>query len=282
MIGEDIKAKGEEHVFVSVIIPTYNRADRVIGSVQSALDAFSGLVSHEIILVDDASTDSTLAVLNSAYAREIEAGYVRIVTNAVNLGVTGSRNEGYVIARGEWALFLDSDDQLLRDAADEVVRTLVFNREKPIVFFRCIDERNRFVGRRFDRDVTLELKTYLKHMSYGEALVVVNKRLVGKPPFIKELRGHEGLGLSRIIKEHGPALLSRVIARRYNRDGGDRLSVSGGFAERMPLIARGHVRMIREFYRDMDPQRTVAYFLKASVYWAAWSAYRILHLGDRK
>lgn len=269
-------------MFVSVIIPTYNRADRVLGSVQSALDAFSCLVSHEIIVVDDASTDGTQTVIDAAYKRAIEAGYVRIVINAVNRGVTGSRNEGYVLARGEWTLFLDSDDQLLSDAADAVVRTLTLNRDKPIVFFRCIDEHHRFVGTRFDRDVTLDLKTYLEHMSYGEALVVVNKRLVGKPPFLEELRGYEGLGLSRIIKEHGPALLSPVIARRYNRDGDDRLSVSGGFAKRMPLIARGHARMIRWFYRDMSVKRVVAYFLKASAYWAAWSVYRVLRLRDGK
>lgn len=277
MIENAVKARGKSDMFISVIIPTYNRAEQVVRSVQSALTAFSGCVAHEIIVVDDASTDNTQIALQAAYTPRIESRDVKIVVNAANLGVTGSRNKGYGLARGEWAVFLDSDDEFIGASADAAVRALVLNRHRPIVFFRCEDERNRFVGTPFDRDVELDLKTYLEHTSHGEVLVVLNKRLVASPPFMENLRGYEGLSLCRIIREHGPALLSGLTARRYNRSGSDRLSAFHGFLRRMPLLARGHLILVREFKGDMSIKRIIGCLLKAAVYWTAGSVYRVFH-----
>ncbi len=91
----------------SIIVPAYNRADCLRNAVQSVLAQTDG--DWELIIVDDASTDETLKV-----AKECAAGDERIQVLALskNHGAAGARNKGIVLSRGEFVVFLDSDDRL--------------------------------------------------------------------------------------------------------------------------------------------------------------------------
>ena len=87
---------------VSVIIPTYNRADKICESVESVLN--QTLTDLELIVVDDGSSDATGQILEDAYGDR-----VRYIAQ-VNQGVSAARNKGIQEAKGEWIAFLDSDD----------------------------------------------------------------------------------------------------------------------------------------------------------------------------
>lgn len=87
----------------SVVLPTYNRADVVMEAVDSVLaQSYSDL---ELIVVDDHSSDATLALL----ARHADPR-LRVVSNTGNQGGAAARNHGTALARGEWVCFIDSDD----------------------------------------------------------------------------------------------------------------------------------------------------------------------------
>ena len=91
-------ANGDE--LVSVIIPTYNRAEQVCEAVQSVLNQ---TWSHcEVVVVDDGSDDGTRDAL-LAFGDRIR--YVK--TN--NRGVAAARNRGICESRGSLVAFLDSD-----------------------------------------------------------------------------------------------------------------------------------------------------------------------------
>jgi len=263
-------------VSLSVVIATYNRAALVPCSIRSVLNALDGASGHEVVVIDDASTDETVEQLRKRFAGEIASGWVRIIRNAINRGVTGSKNEGYLAAKNDWVMFLDSDDTFLPGVGDDVVSVLNANSDKPLAFFRCIDQEGKFVGTRFEKDVVLDLDTYLEHTSYGEALTAVNKRIVQQVPYVEFLRGHEGLGCCRIIARHGPAVLSSIVARRYDCRGVDRLSVSAGLFRRMPLLARGHLMLVREFGRRMRWRKALGYVLKAAAYSLIGGFYRLV------
>jgi glycosyltransferase involved in cell wall biosynthesis len=86
---------------VSVIIPTYNRAETVRRSIESALE--QSYRPLEVIVVDDGSTDATREVLE-AYDDRIRPIY------QANGGPSVARNTGAAEALGEFIAFLDSDD----------------------------------------------------------------------------------------------------------------------------------------------------------------------------
>lgn len=101
-----LKQKSDEHQsgLVSVIIPTYNRADCICAGIDSVLA--QTYKDYEVIVVDDGSTDNTKQVLQPYIDRNrIEYIYQK------NAGCAAARNSGIRISRGEWIAFLDSDDR---------------------------------------------------------------------------------------------------------------------------------------------------------------------------
>lgn len=88
---------------ISVIIPTYNRAQKIEKSIQSVLkQTYSNL---EIIIVDDGSTDNTECVV-----KEIQDERIVYIKQPVNQGVSAARNAGVMSATADIIAFHDSDD----------------------------------------------------------------------------------------------------------------------------------------------------------------------------
>ncbi|HMY38590.1 MAG TPA: glycosyltransferase family A protein [Marinagarivorans sp.] len=86
---------------VSVIIPAYNSARTIERALRSVVE--QTLQPHEIILVDDGSSDDTVALVRRTFPSVI------IIAQA-NAGASAARNRGVAEATGELIAFLDSDD----------------------------------------------------------------------------------------------------------------------------------------------------------------------------
>lgn len=246
----------------------------VCAAIESAL-AVVAIVGGEVIVVDDASTDGTSDLIKERFRGEMEGQTLSLIAMTENVGVTGAKNAGFTATHGDWVVFLDSDDLLLANAATAMAHTLTSHDATALVFFRCIDEKGSFIGLQFAAERELSLQTYLRWTSYGEALVAINKRIVTEAPYDMDLRGYEGIGCARIIRDHGPALLSTVIARCYDRSRTDRLSSLEGFLGRARLIGRGHLRLVSEFWRDCTAQRLVMLVIKAGLYMGAGVVFRM-------
>jgi glycosyltransferase involved in cell wall biosynthesis len=91
---------------VSVIIPTYNRADMLTRAVESVLT--QTYTDFELIVVDDGSTDDTVGRLDGFKDR------ISIIRQK-RKGVSAARNAGIAASKGDLLAFLDSDDQWLPD-----------------------------------------------------------------------------------------------------------------------------------------------------------------------
>jgi glycosyltransferase involved in cell wall biosynthesis len=103
---------------VSVVIPCYNQARFLGEAMESVLS--QGYTDFEIIVVDDGSKDGTQEVA-AGYAKE--SSRVRLVSQE-NRGLAAARNRGLAEARGEYVVFLDSDDRLVGGALEVGVREL--------------------------------------------------------------------------------------------------------------------------------------------------------------
>ena len=92
-------------VAVSIIIPTFNRAEKTARAVASVLS--QDFADYEIIVVDDGSTDGTEKTL-----RRFGNG-IQYIAHQTNRGVSAARNTGISASQAPLIAFLDSDDYWL-------------------------------------------------------------------------------------------------------------------------------------------------------------------------
>ncbi|MCX5873490.1 MAG: glycosyltransferase, partial [Deltaproteobacteria bacterium] len=86
--------------FVSVIIPTYNRLELLMATIESVRN--QTFRDFEIIVVNDGSSDGT--------AEWLQEQSDLIHVDQTNSGIAASRNKGISVSNGEWLAFLDHDD----------------------------------------------------------------------------------------------------------------------------------------------------------------------------
>ena len=142
---------------VSVIIPTFDRADFVKEAVDSVLaQSFS---DFELLVVDDGSTDHTVRTIEP-YGNALR--YVEIPHG----GVSAARNVGARMTSGEWIAFLDSDDLWLPRKLERQLDALERAPEFPLCYTdeiwirkgRRVNQKNRhrkYSGRIFERCLPL-------------------------------------------------------------------------------------------------------------------------------
>jgi len=94
-----------EQPLFSIIMPVYNRKDEVVGSLKSIL--LQRFRNFEILVVDDASTDGTVDVVEQLSQKDSRIRLIRLETNG---GPGPARNAGTRAARGTYIRFCDSDD----------------------------------------------------------------------------------------------------------------------------------------------------------------------------
>lgn len=95
-----------EKIPVSVVIPCFRCSSTIGRAIQSIVKQTQKPL--EVILVDDASGDDTLPVLQQLALEH--PGWVKVIALSVNCGVSGARNAGWNLASQPYIAFLDADD----------------------------------------------------------------------------------------------------------------------------------------------------------------------------
>ena len=111
--------EGTAGATVSVVIPCHNYAQYVRQAVGSALGQQG--VEVEVIVVDDASSDDSLAVVRALAEQDPR---VRVIANEQNLGPVGTFNRGLAAATGEFLVRLDADDLLTPGSSARAVAVM--------------------------------------------------------------------------------------------------------------------------------------------------------------
>jgi glycosyltransferase involved in cell wall biosynthesis len=119
---------------VSIVLPTFNRADTIMRAIRSA--QAQTFQDWELIVVDDGSTDDTASVITGADPR-------LVVIIQENQGVTEARNTGIRAARGDYFAFLDSDDEFLPHHLALCVAFLEANRDEYFVATEVLEDFGR-------------------------------------------------------------------------------------------------------------------------------------------
>lgn len=135
---------------VSVMIPTYNRAQVLPRALQSALS--QSYDDFEVVVVDDGSIDDTRQVLAA-----IDDPRIRLAGFERNRGIGAARHEGVALARGRLIAFLDSDDCWKPGKLAKVVAAFDRHPELDLVFsdYENIDHVRSTSERGFDEAAEL-------------------------------------------------------------------------------------------------------------------------------
>ena len=104
-----------EFPLVSIIVPMYNTAGCIARCVKSI--CAQTYKSIEILLLNDGSTDDTLAICRALAASDHRIALV----DKTNTGAADTRNQGIALAHGKYIQFVDSDDWLAPDFTEKLV-----------------------------------------------------------------------------------------------------------------------------------------------------------------
>lgn len=102
-----------EKSLVSIIVPVYNTAEYVEECIQSILS--QSYENIELILVNDGSTDDSGDICKQ-YENLSNVKYIE----QEKTGVQASREKGVKASKGEWIMFVDSDDYILKNCVDDL------------------------------------------------------------------------------------------------------------------------------------------------------------------
>ena len=201
---------------VSVIIPTYNRANTVARTINCVL---SQTYDHfEIIVVDDGSTDNTVSIL-----KQFSDNRIKIVFHDVNKGVTAAKNTGLDNIKGEWFTILDSDDEIVPEALETLMKIpLEFDTSVDAVTCNCIDtSTNSFGGSGMDTDQYVDFKTMMNVK--GEFWGVIKTTLLLNDRFNPLLAGFEATLWYKIDEKAKRYYIHKAL-RIFHTEGDDRVS----------------------------------------------------------
>jgi len=107
--------------FVSVVVCTHNRAELLAEALASLVAQTLDPTTYEVIVVDNASTDGTRAVVEGCSSRLPQVRYCL----EERLGLSHARNRGWLEARGDYVGYLDDDAKAPPEWLDVALQTIV-------------------------------------------------------------------------------------------------------------------------------------------------------------
>ncbi|MDX1975780.1 MAG: glycosyltransferase family 2 protein [Rickettsiales bacterium] len=215
---------------VSVIIPTYNRANILSRALESVLN--QTFTDYELIIVDDGSTDHTRNTL-SHYEAEAR---ITIIYHPKNRGAAAARNTGINSAKGTYIAFLDSDDEWLPTKLAKQVAALEVAPNTPLSFTGVSLQRAKSTTRTPKKTHATWLQSMLCGQSFCPGSTLLIRRSVFQEIGMQDesLRRLEDIDwLIRYFSVYDSiALIPEPLARIY---------VSGAAQQKVILAAIDHI-----------------------------------------
>ena len=196
---------------ISVVVPTRNRSARLLRAIADARR--QSLQALEIVVVDDASSDGTAAVL----AGLAGPGF-QVIRNRRQLGSAQSRNLGAAAARGEFLAFLDDDDRWHQDKL--AVQAAALSQAPPSVALVCcaydiVSELTGRLVRTWQPPAgPMDLAYFLRTTGFMTAVPLIRRACVqAVGGFDPDLTGGQDLDLwIRLAEHYKVASVPQVLA----------------------------------------------------------------------
>ncbi|MFA4662862.1 glycosyltransferase family 2 protein [Pyrococcus kukulkanii] len=199
---------------VSVIIPTYNRAQMLVRAIRSVLN--QTFEDFELIIVDDASTDDTPKVVEG-----IRDGRVRYIRLEKNSGGPVARNTGIKKARGKYIALLDDDDEWLPHRLElQVEKMEEVDRNVGVIyggFYYVSQDTGKIIGRRLPKYRGNVYEHLLRENFIGSPTLLIKRECFKRAGlFDPKLKSSQDWDMwLRISEYYEFDYVSEIVARYY-------------------------------------------------------------------
>ncbi|MDM1706961.1 glycosyltransferase family 2 protein [Thiopseudomonas alkaliphila] len=202
---------------ISVIIPVYNYADKIERAIQSVLTQLTS--KHELIVINDGSTDNTEAVLDNLL---VTTGNRFQVLHKKNKGLAATRNRGIKAAASNWFVFLDADDEIVSGALKEIELHLEENPESRMIIGGYISvwpnnaKQKESLPKTLPVTALARVKGYLidKTISLANGATVMHRDLFIKGMYPEHFRNAEDLPVfAQALANYHCTVLKRPLAK---------------------------------------------------------------------
>lgn len=210
-------APASKDSLISIIIPTYNYARYLPGTLESIYRQTEK--GYEVVVVDDGSTDDSGLVVESY--RDRLPRLIHVVQR--NQGPAAARNHGIRLSQGRYLLFLDSDDQLALDAIAHFCSTLRRRGEPDFVFGRHRRTRSDatakvFAHKPLSRNREDNFRRYLlgdlRSIEIGAG--IIKREVFSRLMFPEPIRNREDVVLlAQMLARHDGLAVPEIVATKH-------------------------------------------------------------------
>ena len=175
----------------SVVVPIYNVEDYIVDCVNSVLS--QTYTNFELILVNDASPDQSLSIIDSLAENNSQ---IKVIDKKVNEGVSLARSSGLRAASGDMILYLDGDDTLVSTAL-QILAEKYEKYQSDIILFPKVKEKKskKYVDPYFSEEILFcednREKLYEGFLKYGFFVIgfsAINRELALKYDLAREIQ----------------------------------------------------------------------------------------------
>jgi glycosyltransferase involved in cell wall biosynthesis len=252
---------------VSLVIPTYNRADRVLMAIKSVFH--QSFKDFELIIIDDASSDNTNEVVTNLHDPRIV--YIR---HERNKGAPVARNKGIKNAKGKYIALLDDDDEWLPEKLESQVELFERSPENVGLVYtwaKVVDEKGSLLREWRSNTRGSVLKEILKECFVPSPSVMVKRECFEKVGLFDERfpSCQDWEMWTRIATEYEFDVVEEFLVRYYKYQGpsvgGSKQAIYGYYM---------YFNKYQNLYIDMGMEKELSHYL-------GWLGYEIATKGDK-
>ena len=197
------KQRGQYKVneLISIIIPIYNTENYLAECLESIIN--QTYYNLEVLLIDDGSTDNSGRICDDYAQKDTR---IKVI-HKENGGVSSARNIGLDLARGEYLVFIDSDDFVDEDYIKKMYDGLKIN-DADVLFCKhaqYINGEIKHVQENFPSNLTVDFKDknfvefILRSISAKNHIFIGSTRILYKKSSIRNIRFHCGIKISEDV-----------------------------------------------------------------------------------
>ena len=251
---------------VSVVIPTYNRADLILRAIASVCS--QSYQNFEIIVVDDNSQDNTAEVVRELAERDSRISYY---PHSNNLGGSAARNTGIKKTTGKYIAFLDSDDVWLPQKLELQLKAIAKHHDtERLVSYTKFQKSNRvfYFPSVLPRRGKKDNETIADYFWQGGGEILTSTLLVSRSLAVKHLfkvglPKHQDLDFVLRL-EYADAefiFIPQILTIWHNESRGDRVSRSNNYQLSQDWIASYQNRISQRAYKGFILKEVVPLML---------------------